>query len=286
MKISERTHTTGSHLSRKCFLCGLSGIGLSAAALATMPQVALADDHAQERSIGQQVFDDQRKQGLILDTSPYYEVLRATGQRISDAAQPHWYTMNWVIVKGKQANAFSVPGGWVYVTDSLLSQAQNGDELASVLGHETGHLVLGHVMNRLKQAQNLNILFAISSLFVRSQGAANLYNLAELGANYGFLNFSRQQEYQADHEGVILANKAQYNPWGMIWFFQKLEKLYGDVGFEQYVQDHPSTKDRISRIETFFKSEPAVYAKWPSALVAANGLPQGDPNARLVVYNS
>lgn len=251
-----------------------------------MPSVALADEHDQERSIGQQVYQDQRKQGQIIDTSPYYDVLRTAGARISAGAGPHWYTMNWVIVKGAQPNAFSVPGGWVYVNEGLLQQAENVEELATVLGHETGHLVLGHVMNRLKEAQNLNILFAIGSLFVRNSGAANLYNLAELGANYGFLNFSRQQEYQADHQGVIIANAAHYNPWGLVWFFQKLEKISGDSGFEQYVQDHPSTKDRIARIESFFSSEPAQFAQWSSQMVAHSGLPQGAPNAHLMLATS
>jgi predicted Zn-dependent protease len=281
--MSEQAHTARPRLTRRCFLCGLQAFALSAAALASRPAPALADDHAQERSIGQQVYDDQRKQGLILDTSPYYDILRQTGARISTAAAPHWYTMNWVIVKGAQANAFSVPGGWVYVNEGLLSQAENVEELASVLGHETGHLVLGHVMNRLKQAQDLNVLFAIGSLFVRTQGAANVYNLAQLGAGYGFLNFSRQQEYQADHEGVILANGARYNPWGMVWFFQKLEKLYGDAGFESYVQDHPSTVDRIARIESFFASEPQTYAHWSNQLVTHGGVPQGDPASRLII---
>jgi predicted Zn-dependent protease len=280
--MSERAHTH-SRLTRRCFLCGLQGAALSAAALASMPELALADDHTQERSIGQQVYNDQRRQGFILDTSPYYDLLRTTGQRISDAAAPHWYTMNWVIVKGAQPNAFSVPGGWVYVTESMFHIAENADELATVLAHETGHLVLGHVMNRVRQAQNLNILFAIGSLFVRSQGAANLYNLAELGANYGFLNFSRQQEYQADHEGVILANKAGYNPWGLVWFFQKLEKISNTPNFEQYVQDHPSTKDRIARIEAYFNSDPTAYARWPTQIVAKNGLQPGDPNGRLLL---
>lgn len=284
--MSEEAHTLATRLTRRCFLCGLQGFALSAAALAARPDIAAADDHSQERSIGQQVYQDQRKQGLIIDTSPYYDVLREVGGRISDAAAPHWYTMNWVIVKGTQANAFSVPGGWVYVNEGLLRQADGREELASVLGHETGHLVLGHVMNRIKEAQNVNLLFAIGSLFVHSQGAANLYTAAQLGANYGFLNFSRQQEYQADHEGVILANAAHYNPWGMVWFFQKLEKLYGDAGFEQYVQDHPSSKDRIARIESFFASQPQTFARWPNQMVARAGLPQGSASSRLVLASS
>ena len=243
---------------------------------------ARADDHRQEIQIGQQVYDDQRKRGQVIYDSPYYPVLRRVGNDISRAAQPHWWPMNFVIVRGDKANAFSVPGGWVYVNEALLRHAGNEAELANVVGHETGHIVLGHVMNRIHKAQTLNILFTIASLFVHTQGAANTFNLAQFAAGYGFLNFDRQQEYQADHEGVILAGRAGYNPWGMVWFFQKLEKLYGDAGFEAFVQDHPATKERIARIESFFKSDPTQFARWSSQMISSAGLPLSySSNARL-----
>ncbi len=273
-----------TELSRRSWICGVCAAAGSALALPSFALEAAADDHAQERQIGQQVYADQRKQGQVLDASPYYPVLRSVGVKISNAAQPHWWPMNFVVVKGTQANAFSVPGGWVYVNEALLKNAGNEAELASVVGHETGHIVLGHVMNRIQQAQNVSIALGIASILFHSPGGANALTVAELVAGYGFLNFSRQQEYQADHEGVILAGTAGYNPWAMIWFFQKLQKLYGDAGFEQYVQDHPSTPDRIARLETFFKSEPAEFARWSSQPIAAPGLPLATgPSAQLVL---
>ncbi len=259
---------------RRTWICGVCALG-AASSLPAFAQPVLADEQAQERSVGQQVYADQRKQNQILDQSPYYPIVREVGARIATAAQPHWWPMNFVIVKGAQPNAFSTPGGWVYVNEALLKNAANDDELANVLGHETGHIVLGHVMNRLRQAQNLNLLFAIGSLFVHSQGAANTFNLAQIGATYGFLNFSRQQEYQADHEGVTLASKANYNPWGMIWFFRTLSKISGtSSGFEQYVQDHPSTPDRIARVQQFFASDPAQFARWKDDKTVTAGLRQ------------
>jgi predicted Zn-dependent protease len=266
-------------LTRRAWICGVCALGATAS-LPAFNQVALADETA-ERSIGRHVYADQRKQGQVLDVSPYYPIVREVGSRIAAAAAPHWWPANFVIVKGAQPNAFSTPGGWVYVNEALLRNAANNDELANVLGHETGHIVLGHVMNRLKQAQNLNVLLSIGSLFVHGQGAENAFALVKAGAGYGFLNFSRQQEYQADHEGVILAGKAQYNPHGMIWFFQTLSKLAGNsLGFEQYVQDHPATPDRIARLQSFFASDPAQFKRWNPNKTVTGGLRQV-PGARL-----
>ncbi len=266
--------------SRRCLLCGAGAL----AALAALPAGALpaaADEHDQERQIGQRVYNDQKSKGLIVQTSPYYSVLRKIGDNISQAAAPHWYTMNFIVVKDKSANAFSVPGGNIYVTDTLLRDVENEEELANVLGHETGHLVLGHVMDRLHKAQTANIVSSILSIFIHNQTTATMVSL--LG-NYAFLNFSRAQEYQADHEGVILANRANYNPWGMIWFFQKLEKLYGDAGFEQYVQDHPATNDRVTRIEQFFNSDPSQFGKWHNTKTVTSGLSQSSADNTLILH--
>jgi len=272
--------TTYARKQRRC--AAAAAAAAAAVMLPCFSVPALADSHTQERSIGQQVFNDLQKRGQIVYESPYYPVLRAVGQRISDAAQPHWYPMNFIIVKGSAVNAFSVPGGNVYVNEGLLRAAENEDELASVLGHETGHLVLGHVMNRIHKAEMYNIGLGILGLFIHSQGQANL---ADIIANYTFLNFSRQQEYQADHQGVILAARAGYNPWGMIWFFQKLKKLSGNSGFEQYVEDHPSTNDRIARIRAFMQGDAAAFGKWRDAMPApSNGLPTAGTNTRLVLH--
>ena len=276
-------HCNPGRFSRADALRGMGAIALTTASAMALPAAALADDpHAQEKQIGQQVYSDLRSKNQIIDTSGYYPVLRAVGDKIAAANQPRWYNQNWLIVKGDQANAFSVPGGNIYVNEALLKNAENQDELASVLGHETGHLVLGHVMDRIHKAQTAQLVGNILSLFIRSAGAFSLINF--LGS-YAFLNFSRAQEYQADHEGVILAAKAGYNPWGMVWFFQKLEKLYGNAGFEQYVQDHPATSDRISRIEAFFNSDPAQFGKWQNKMTSTSGLTTSNGADAKLIYN-
>ncbi|HEY9180521.1 MAG TPA: M48 family metalloprotease, partial [Candidatus Baltobacteraceae bacterium] len=87
----------------------------------------------------------------------------------------------------------------------------------------------------------------------------------------------RDQEYQADRYGATLAARAGYDPWGSIWFFDETERLYGDAGYEQYVQQHPSTKDRISRLESYFKANNAYFGRWQRRLTNRDGLPTGPP---------
>jgi predicted Zn-dependent protease len=249
-----------------------------------VPQLAFADDLAQDRQIGQQVYNDMLGKGLIVEQSPYYSVLRRVGQKISHAAEPHWFTTNFIVIKGNTANAFSAPGGNVYVNLGLLRTADNEDELAAVLGHETAHLVLGHVVARQQTQQHVSAFTQFIQKLVHNKGSQNTYQAATVVGNYSFLNFSRSQEYAADQEGVNLAAKAGFNPWGTMWFFKEVEKLYGDAGFEEYVQQHPSTDDRIARVTTYIKENPKKFGHWSSSLKVTEGLPMSDQGDRLILH--
>jgi predicted Zn-dependent protease len=271
-------------MTRGHLLSTTAGLALALASGGLAGVARAADDEAQAKQIGAQVYNDLYSRNLIVGQSPYYSIVRSVGQKISQAAQPHWFSMNFVIIKGNQANAFSAPGGNVYVNQGLLRTADNVDELACVLGHETAHLVLGHVVNQLKQQQHVSALSSIAHMFVHSQGAQNTYNVANIGANYGFLNYTRTQEYQADQDGTMIAAKAGYDPWGTVWFLQEVEKLYGDAGYEQYVQQHPSTSDRIQRVESYLKGDPKKFGHWSPSLKVTSGLPASDANDMLELH--
>ena len=240
----------------------------ASAAAASAPLFAAvpvrADDHEDDALLGQHVYDDLRTKMQIVDDSPYVSVLRSVGARVARAAEPHWFNERFYVVRGDNPNAFSAPGGFVFVNEGLLRAVNNVHELANVLGHETAHLVLGHVQGKLRQEQRKKTLLGVGGLFVKKEslGSQNTFDAATKMGNYSFLNFTRQQEYAADELGAKLAAKAGYNPWGTVWFFQHLERLVGDAGYEQYVQQHPSTSDRISKIERYLTDNAAQYARW------------------------
>lgn len=223
-----------------------------------------ADEHEDEAAVGQSVYDDLRAKLLIVDESPYVPVLRRVGARVAKAAEPHWFNARFYVVKGNDINAFSAPGGFVFVSEGLMRAVDNSDELANVLGHETAHLVLSHVHGKTQQATGTGLLLAAGNVAVKkaSKGTVSAYNVAALVGGYSFLNYTRQQEYAADEFGVKLAAKASYNPWGTVWFLEHIERLVGDAGFEAYVQQHPSTADRIDKVQRFLQDNASDYARW------------------------
>jgi predicted Zn-dependent protease len=246
---------------------------------APAPSPASSDDHAQEAAVSKKIYDDMQSQGQIVTDSVYSAILATVGRKISAAAAPHWFTERFVIVKGNQGNAFATPGGIVFVNEGLLRAVENADELANVLGHETAHLTLGHLTAREKTSNATSAVGKLGqwlSPYANNSVAQHAFDAASLSARYTFLNYSRQQEYAADQTGADIAAKAGYNPWGTVWFFNEAQRVEGDAGFEQYVQQHPSIKDRIARIEQYFKDNPDRFGRFSDRMTTTSGLPMNN----------
>jgi len=241
----------------------LQAFGAVCAAAASPCVPAIADDHDDALTVGQRAYDELRSRGEIAESSRYLPILRRIGGRIAAAARPHWFEERFYVIRGSDINAFASPGGYVYVYEGLLRNVDNADELACVLGHETAHLVLGHLEAKSRQQRRKSSLLNLGRIFGgAAAGSANAIGAASTVANYGYLNFTRQQEYAADELGTKLAAKAGFDPWGTVWFLQELERVAGDAGYEQYVQQHPSTSDRIARIQAFLHADRARYGRW------------------------
>ncbi|MBV9102462.1 MAG: M48 family metalloprotease [Candidatus Eremiobacteraeota bacterium] len=251
-------------MQRQVFLHSLIGaVGVSQFARIA-PALAL-----DEGQIGREVFLDLRDGGDLLFDSPYYEHLNEVGEIVAMAVRPRYpYPIRYYVVKGDSANAFSVPGGNIYVNEPLLKLVKNRDELGGVLGHETGHMVLHHVARSIKNSETAGILGTIGSIAAQIL----LGPIGAIPANYALdiatsaqdLNLSRHIEAQADEEGArILASTNSLNPYGMIWFFETMKRVYGSHG-AYWEQSHPFDDQRITDLLNEFKKDPATFGKFKS----------------------
>jgi predicted Zn-dependent protease len=234
------------------------------ALLAATPALAI-----DEQAIGQQVYQQLAQKGEIISSSPLYSVLAPVAQRIKTVADPQYqYPFHFILVHESQPNAFAVPGGNVYVTDSLMHFVDNQDELAGVLCHETSHDIHHDVVNNMRKDQNVMIgATVLSMLFGRGQNPWANTGLG-LGANAMTMNFSRSVESAADQKGSDTCAAAGYNPYGMVWLFQKFQKS-GKGGSLEMMSDHPRDDHRVSDLETHFKQNPAVFGKYPNDMSKA-----------------
>ncbi len=158
----------------------------------------------------------------------------------------------------KKINAFSLPGGPIFVNTGSIEAADNEAQLAGVIAHEMSHVVLRHGTKQLT-AQNLVQLPLL--LAGALAGHSLLGQLTQigigLGANSVLLKFSRADEEQADYNGTEIMADAGYNPVELGRFFEKLEKKSGAQGsLEQFLSDHPDPGNRVAAINDEVRQMP------------------------------
>jgi predicted Zn-dependent protease len=146
----------------------------------------------------------------------------------------------------------------VYVNRGLIQRADQMDELAGVLGHEIGHVVRRHTVKQMEKAQGANIgvtLACVLTSICNSQVAGAAINIA---GGAVFARFSRQDESEADAEGVKNVVRAGINPRGMVTMFQKLldERRSRPGAVESWFLTHPLEEDRINSVQALINQIP------------------------------
>ncbi len=162
------------------------------------------------------------------------------------------------IIKDPQVNSFATLGGFIYVNEGLVDFVQSDDELASVIGHETGHIERRHVLTTYSKAEILSILFGIASLF--SPIIYEFGSLAEAGV---MAKVSREDEIQADRYGLQLMSRAGYDPESMVTMMAHLSvasEEHSDA-VSKYLEDHPNPTARVSHLMGYPELDPTTVTE-------------------------
>ncbi|MBV8222754.1 MAG: M48 family metalloprotease, partial [Candidatus Eremiobacteraeota bacterium] len=152
------------------------------------------------------------------------------------------------IIDTDDINAFSLPGGFIYVNFGLLNFVNSDDELAGVMGHEMGHVERRHVVTLPAKEQALSILIGILSVF-----SVFAYRFGGLIGEAAIQKMSRSDELQADQYGLMLMTRAGYDPNAMVSFMERLGKEEGGSGdvLAKYFEDHPESQARIAHLQGY-----------------------------------
>lgn len=239
---------------------------MAAATLAFPCAARAADDIspqqvAWEMRAGQQQYAQLAQRGEIVPQSPMYDALTPVAQRIAAVADSQYFApFHFILVNERSPNAFSVPGGNVFVTTSMMTFAKNQDELAGVLCHEVSHDIHHDVYNNNRKDQNLSM--AAGLLGALLGGGNYLGQMAVgLGATAQAANFSRAVETNADRAGAYTCAHAGFNPWGMVWLFRQYSNRPSGHSIEM-LSDHPTDQHRIDDLIALFNSDPATFGKF------------------------
>lgn len=206
----------------------------------------------------------EKEMPLVKDAAVNAYVQRL-GQRLASKAPAPQYPYTFKVINQKEINAFALPGGPVYVNLGTIQAADTEAQLAGVIGHEIGHVVMRHSTS---QASKQNLLQIGAALIAGRAGGGISGQLAQLGIGLGagsiLLKYSRAAENQADLVGAGIIHDAGYNPQAMVEFFHKLEAEGGGRG-PQFLSDHPNPGNRAEAVAREVSTLPKANYQGDSA---------------------
>jgi beta-barrel assembly-enhancing protease len=231
-----------------------------------MPSQQVEDQQGQnqdeEVQMGQEVFNELKAKGEIVESSPLYDQLKPIADAITQAAQPRYnHPFKFYLVHETQPNAFATPGGNVYVVDSLLYFVKNREQLAGTLCHEVSHTIHHDTVELMEKQQKIEHR-EIGAAILLGPTRAHILAILLLGKLHS-LGYSRDVESRADITGSDICAQTGSNPWGLVWLFQDFKNATPNE-IPQLLSNHPDDQNRINALEKHFRQNPSVFAKFSS----------------------
>ena len=201
-----------------------------------------------EYEVGQDLAREIRQQLGRSQEPQTDQMLKEIGNRLADCVANKSRRFSFETVKGPEPNAFALPGGFIFVTQSLVELCRyDQNEIACILGHEMAHVIRGHSMNRIVS----NSAIAVASRAAPIRGVLSGW-LRKVGVKFLESAYSKDLESEADRLGVRLVTAAGYEPGACVQLFSRLSKLKSpssqlDLGV--YFSSHPPFDVRIENIK-------------------------------------
>lgn len=232
----------------RAFLAGALGV-LAACSVSTQQEVDIGANYSAE--IAKQL-------PLLRDPEAvqYINVLGDSLAKVTDERNLEWH---FTIVDSREVNAFAVPGGYVYVNRGLIERAQNLSQVAGVIGHEIGHITKRHSIKQMQKAQGANVGVSLACILTRICDSGLGQAAIQVGGGAVFAKFSREDESEADEQGVRTLVRAGIDPGGIPEMFRILldERKDRPGGVEAWFLTHPLAEDRITATNGVIAQYPA-----------------------------
>lgn len=208
----------------------------------------------QEKELGQAFFRDLHRRIKISYDPEISEFIQNLGERLVVASDRPELPFHFFVVSEPVINAFAGPGGYIGINAGLILAAESESEVASVMAHEITHVTQRHLFRAFEAAGRMSIPLAaatIAAILIGTQsaelGQAALIAAQATGTQYQ-INFTRDNEQEADRIGMKLLAKSEFDPRGMPSFFERLQKAsrYYKNGPPEFLRTHPVTVSRIA----------------------------------------
>ena len=228
----------------------------------------------QEMALGLSSFDQLKTNTPINHDPTINSMVQRVGKRIAAVASKDLPGAQWefVVFESKEANAFCLPGGKVGVYTGILPISKDDAGLATVMGHEVGHAVAHHGASRMSQAMVSQGLGQAAGSWVGTTKYAQyqdtFMSLYGVGSQVLVeLPYSREQESEADHIGVVYMARAGYDPKEAVTFWERFAAYNQQQGgssssyFSKFLRTHPIDSVRIADLKKWLPEAQAAFAR-------------------------
>lgn len=258
-------------ISRRLFLAGLlpAWLGLQACGCRSAPvtgrkQLVVVPE-GKEVALGAEAFQQTLSESKRSDNAAAAEIVRRVGQRIAAVSQRSDYQWEFELIASPEQNAFCLPGGKVAIYEGILPVCQDEAGLAVVMSHEVAHALARHGGERMSQNFAVEGVRQVTDLVTKwkvpDKNAAILraYGVA---SNVGFLlPYSRKQEAEADHIGILMMAQAGYDPGAAPGFWTRFGSAKSDNSTPEFLSTHPSDERRAENLQKLVPEAGQHYAQ-------------------------
>ena len=216
-----------------------------------------------ERRLGQMFLKQVRHFSRIIDDPEVESYIQALGYNLSSHSDNTEQPFTFFMIDNPVSNAFAGPGGMIGINSGVILNSESESEFAGVVAHEIAHVTQRHLARTFEEAKKFSLPTAaamIGALIIATQdpaaGQAAITGIAGFNVQ-NQINFTRENEEEADRIGISLLAKSDYDPRGMPAFFERLQKIskFSQSNAPDFFRTHPLTTSRIadsrSRAESY-----------------------------------
>ena len=228
----------------------------------------------QEKELGEAFLRNLRSQVEINEDPEISEYIQSIGQKLAANSDNPQQTFHFFVVADPTINAFAGPGGYIGVNSGLILTSEAESELASVLAHEIAHVTQRHLYQTFQAAGRLALPAAAAMLAAillgAKSGSPQLGEAAVVAAQAASMqyqiNFTRDNEAEADRVGMQTLSRSEFDPRSMPTFFERMQQSTRFAGHQlpEFLLTHPVTVSRIA--DTRGRAEQFPYRQYPDSL--------------------
>ncbi len=225
----------------------------------------------EEKKLGEAFFRRLHSQINIDEDLEIQHYIESVGNRLATNSDTPSYPFHFFVVLDKSINAFAGPGGYIGINSGLITTTESESELASVMAHEIAHVTQRHLYRAFEAASQLSLPTAAAMLAAILLGTQNAemgmaaLTAIQAGSAQYQINFTRDNEQEADRIGMQTLVHSNYDPRSMPIFFERLQQSsrYYGKGIPEFLRTHPVTVSRIS--DTRGRAEKYPYRQYPDS---------------------